>query len=878
VFFHYLAPAGILLILGLTATAIGQQTGQDKMEAASETSQGQEKSKYSDLPSALEKTIDLEKNRIVELKALVAELEHIEKGMISEINTYRLQISAHSNLFLLPEIQTNHLEEAYAQTQASLVSLGKKMKDVKDFAEDIEMLQLQLQENRLINERQSAELSDKKIDTPNKQEILRQYQTIGKMLSEEDKLLSRAHKIQQNVSDKYTQTLNDLEGLAQKLSQKIELNRKEELFKRISAPLRALSLKQFRDETVQLVEKIRYIGTTDFWNSQFIAIWASSGFYLVTFLMLFIIFTILMTRLCVFCASLIRHPVFEHYPVGRFAFELFQRSMPLFGVLLFTYSYSFTKALNAAASFFRMSFGILFIWLLTRWALDFFRLQKDEFLHKIRFRTLLLIKSARWFSIGYLIFDWLIGGGLIISLARIAFGIFLITWFARFWNTVQQDLGTFLSDNYPRLKWIHSVFKVSGYLIFSGGFFLDLSGYGTLAAHWSASWGKTGIILLWSVLILLVIQEFDKRTSMLTRTEIDGTSRIGSPVRWSLTRVFWLLWSLGSMAGVFLAWGARQAFFEGILGILNYKFHLGQIQFSILTFGYAFLIIVITLVAARFWRRIFTEKIMKRSGLEAGTKESIASISVYLVWAFGILISLHAFGLSTTSMAVAFGALGIGLGFGLQNIFSNFISGIILLFERPIQVGDAIEINGIWGDVRQINFRSTLVQTYDNATLIIPNSEFISAQVTNWSFKDKRVRRQIQVGVAYGSDTGLTKRTLLEVAAKTQRVLKYPAPTVLFSDFGDSALLFSLRFWTDVDHMLLTETDMRFEIDRLFRERGIEMAYPQQDLHIRSIDDSVRFEIRHLEGKPEKSGSTHAVKRSEILDPTANSDTLEQDA
>ena len=138
------------------------------------------------------------------------------------------------------------------------------------------------------------------------------------------------------------------------------------------------------------------------------------------------------------------------------------------------------------------------------------------------------------------------------------------------------------------------------------------------------------------------------------------------------------------------------------------------------------------------------------------------------------------------------GALGIGIGFGLQNIFNNFLSGIILLFERPIQVGDEIELNGVWATVKKINVRSTIVQTYDNASVIIPNSDLISTQVTNWSFKDRRLRRNIDVGVAYGSDVELVRKTLLEVAEKTNRVLKIPKPDVIFKDFGDSALIFQI--------------------------------------------------------------------------------------
>jgi small-conductance mechanosensitive channel len=127
------------------------------------------------------------------------------------------------------------------------------------------------------------------------------------------------------------------------------------------------------------------------------------------------------------------------------------------------------------------------------------------------------------------------------------------------------------------------------------------------------------------------------------------------------------------------------------------------------------------------------------------------------------------------------------------------------------------------------------VQAYDNASLLIPNSEFVSSTVTNWSFKDLRIRRNIYVGVAYGSDVELTRDTLLEIAGDAEYVLKYPKPLVYFSDFGDSALIFRLRFWTDVDNCLSAETNVRFAIDRLFRERGLEIAFPQRDVHVRTL-------------------------------------------
>jgi small-conductance mechanosensitive channel len=286
-----------------------------------------------------------------------------------------------------------------------------------------------------------------------------------------------------------------------------------------------------------------------------------------------------------------------------------------------------------------------------------------------------------------------------------------------------------------------------------------------------------------------------------------------------------------------LAWGTKQNVFAFIYSILNKSFSIGKISLSSMGLLFAALILFLTLILTRLGRYIIAEKIFVETDLEPGLQDSVTTISIYMMWGLGLILALSVLGVSTTSLAVVFGALSIGIGFGLQAIFNNFVSGIILLFERPIQVGDAVEVQGIWGTVKKINVRATVVQTFDNASLIIPNSEFISSQVTNWSFKERSLRRKVSVGVAYGSDVELVRQTLLEIPNQIKNVLKKPKPDVIFDDHGDSALIFTLRYWTTVDYYYTTSTDIRFTIDRLFRERNIEIAFPQRDIHIRSTPE-----------------------------------------
>ncbi len=464
----------------------------------------------------------------------------------------------------------------------------------------------------------------------------------------------------------------------------------------------------------------------------------------------------------------------------------------------------------------------------------------------VRFRIRLLIDFIRYFAIAYVILEWLTTSpSIILVVGRFGFEICLLIWTAFFWRLLKEKAADFFSKEFKGIRIFRGLTSLILYMVAGVGFLMDLVGFGTLAVYWYASCGKTFIVLMWTCLIFLSLRETARKKP--TSFQItDGYAALPkqSPFRWIALRLSWILVSLLSVLALLLAWGAKQSLLVNIFNVINYPFHLGQMQFSLLNLFYAFLVILITKAAVRIWRHMLRDKLLNESGMEAGLKDSVISITVYLIWGLGILIALHAFGLNATSLAVVFGALGIGLGFGLQNIFNNFISGIILLFERPIQVGDAVEINGVWGVVRKINVRSTHVQTYDNASLIIPNADFISAQVTNWSFKDLRLRRTVEVGVAYGSDTQLVKKTLEEIADSNNTVLKYPKREVLFSNFGDSALIFRLRVWTNLDYMLSVESEIRFEINRLFNERGIEIAFPQQDLHIRTVDKEIFHNIR----------------------------------
>jgi small-conductance mechanosensitive channel len=209
----------------------------------------------------------------------------------------------------------------------------------------------------------------------------------------------------------------------------------------------------------------------------------------------------------------------------------------------------------------------------------------------------------------------------------------------------------------------------------------------------------------------------------------------------------------------------------------------------------------------------------------------------YSILAAGFLIAVAAAGIPLSNFAIILGALGVGIGFGLQNVVNNFVSGLILAFERPIQIGDTVEVGPLLGEVRQIGIRASTVRTFDGAEVIVPNGDLISAQVVNWTLSDQRRRIRLPVGVAYGTDPQRVIDLLQEVASRHEDVQKDPEPVVLFKGFGESSLDFELRFWTSAyERWVQVSSEVAVSVNTALNEAGITIPFPQRDLHVRSVD------------------------------------------
>ena len=251
--------------------------------------------------------------------------------------------------------------------------------------------------------------------------------------------------------------------------------------------------------------------------------------------------------------------------------------------------------------------------------------------------------------------------------------------------------------------------------------------------------------------------------------------------------------------------------------------------------------LLIALLIAVFWfssrtKRFLFNRFLVNSGLDRSLQYAIAQIVSNLVLVVGIFIVLENTGIHLGALTVFAGAVGVGVGFGLQNIASNFISGLVILAERPITIGDRVEVAGLAGQVELIRARSTVIRTNDNIAMIVPNTKFIDSPVTNWTYGDPRVRFRIPVGVAYGSDVNKVREALIAAGQSNPHVLHDPAPSVFLTQFGENAMDFELVVWSsEMSHRPSRfKSDLNFAIEEKFREAGIEIPFPQRDLHIRS--------------------------------------------
>jgi potassium efflux system protein len=295
----------------------------------------------------------------------------------------------------------------------------------------------------------------------------------------------------------------------------------------------------------------------------------------------------------------------------------------------------------------------------------------------------------------------------------------------------------------------------------------------------------------------------------------------------------WVLWLILTLS-LFTIW---DNIYQLILKLFTYSISVGTVSISLGNIVVFALIVWLTLWVSKVVRIVIEGEVASKIKLKRGVPGAISLIMRIAVITIGFLFAVAAAGVDMNKLALLLGALGVGIGFGLQNIFNNLVSGIILAFERPIQVGDIIEVGEFWGTVKEIGIRSSTIFTFDGAEVIVPNGNLISKELINWTLTDRQRRAEVLVGAAYGTDPDKVLKILRNVTSGHKQVLKEPAPLALFTGFGSSSLDFRLLFWINrADERLRIQSEVNVAVNKALKDAGIEIPFQQHDLHIRSVD------------------------------------------
>ncbi len=299
-------------------------------------------------------------------------------------------------------------------------------------------------------------------------------------------------------------------------------------------------------------------------------------------------------------------------------------------------------------------------------------------------------------------------------------------------------------------------------------------------------------------------------------------------------------------AGLYLlvVWGVYNDIDETLTTLLSYEYTIGGFSISVFMVAMMTLVLYLTNLLSWLLQALADAHYMTPRRIDYGVKAALKRLLHYTLFTIGFFVAVSMAGLDLQKFTIIAGALSVGIGFGLQNIVNNFVSGLILLFERPVKVGDTINIDDQWGTITRIGMRSTVFETLDRSEIIVPNSDLISQKVTNWTFTTNISRIVLTVGVAYGSPLDKVLEILLRVAQEHTEILKDPESSAIFTGFGESSIDFELRVWiSDINKRLKVKSELGQAVDRYFREEGITIPFPQRDLHLRSIEEDLRSSL-----------------------------------
>jgi small-conductance mechanosensitive channel len=406
-----------------------------------------------------------------------------------------------------------------------------------------------------------------------------------------------------------------------------------------------------------------------------------------------------------------------------------------------------------------------------------------------------------------------------------------LVWFAR--QIADRGTSTDRGRNRAVVFGSHAGAVLAGIAVVANTFgnvsLATLLTHGTLVSAWVAILMWVGAIVVRGA-VTLALQTQNARRLNMVHSSAPTIRRAAKRLIGFSAVLGWLYLTLLSFA--LLPW-----FTAAIRTVVDAEIEIGDFAFAPFDWLLFAIAVWVSFKISRFLRFVVEKDVLPRLSLPRGVPGAISRFTHYAVLLVGFVIAATIAGIEFDRIALIVGALGVGIGFGLQNVVNNFVSGLILLFERPIRVGDMIQIGDTFGEVKEIGMRASVVRTWQGAEVIVPNANLISNELINWTLSDRRRRVETGVGVAYGTDPETVLELLLEVAQEHPEVLSDPEPSALFLGFGDSSLDFELRAWTPAfDDWFRVRSELSVAINRALADAGIEIPFPQRDLHLRSVD------------------------------------------
>lgn len=445
-----------------------------------------------------------------------------------------------------------------------------------------------------------------------------------------------------------------------------------------------------------------------------------------------------------------------------------------------------------------------------------------------------------------------IGVIILLTLSNLQMFAWYFGAYSRFYLVFESVAGIFLTYKYilpwfrnlestqknSRIVFVSRIFTIIILIFYSVAFFANIAGFLNLATYCLKLGVYTGVIsFIVHGLNTIISNVFLAGIEVLNIYYPDIVIKYGKSIVTKFNRFLKFFLGILWIVGMLRIAELYELLKTKIILFLTDSAQIGSLSFTLGNMLLFLFILYFTYVIASLTKRIFEREILAKYNMKRGMAASISlTIRILLVF-LGTLIALSVSGMDLGKIGIIAGALSVGIGFGLQNIVSNFISGLILVYEKPVQEGDTVEVDTLLGRVSNIGIRSSTITTYDGAEVVVPNSNLISNQLINWTLSDNKKRIEIRVGAAYGSNPHEILQLLLKAALSHEKVLRYPEPRPLFIGFGSNSLDFRLLFWVPFEDGILTQSEVAIKVYDIFKENNIVIPFPQLDLHIKKPSD-----------------------------------------